>query len=172
MAAAVGCRRSNMLLAISTLLLHGAHEVHGVHPLPTVQGAINSTSTTTAWRCSCSWPVWHAKLSCLHTLHPCLTRPLPAGEVSFRAKVGRRHKLSARDVYPDELGIMARYKGEGRVAMPGYKSPRWVEGELLVFTVGASPLTSGAELGFVWNVPGEKRFLILLNKLDLQECEV
>ncbi|KXZ56396.1 hypothetical protein GPECTOR_1g351 [Gonium pectorale] len=96
---------------------------------------------------------------------------VPAGEVSFRAKVGRRHRLDSRDVYPEELGIMARYKGEGRVAMAGYKSPRWVDGELLVFKVGASPVTSGAELGFVWSVPGEKRFLILLNKLDLKECE-
>ncbi|EFJ44752.1 hypothetical protein VOLCADRAFT_106212 [Volvox carteri f. nagariensis] len=96
---------------------------------------------------------------------------VPAGEVSFRAKVGRRHRLDSRDVYPDELGIVARYKGEGRVAMAGYKSPRWVDGELLVFAVGASPVTGGAELGFVWSVPGEKRFLILLNKLDLKECE-
>lgn len=96
---------------------------------------------------------------------------VPAGEVSFRAKVGRRHKLDSRDVYPDELGIVARYKGEGRVAMAGYKSPRWVDGELLVFAVGASPVTGGAQLGFVWSVPGEKRFLILLNKLDLKECE-
>ncbi|GLC35951.1 hypothetical protein PLESTB_000522600 [Pleodorina starrii] len=96
---------------------------------------------------------------------------VPAGEVSFRAKVGRRHRLDSRDVYPDELGITARYKGEGRVAMAGYKSPRWVDGELLVFAVGASPVTGGAELGFVWSVPGEKRFLILLNKLDLKECD-
>ncbi|GIL72613.1 hypothetical protein Vretifemale_2950 [Volvox reticuliferus] len=96
---------------------------------------------------------------------------VPAGEISFRAKVSRRHRLDSRDVYPDELGIVARYKGEGRVAMAGYKSPRWVDGELLVFAVGASPVTGGAELGFVWSVPGEKRFLILLNKLDLKECE-
>ncbi|GIL43379.1 hypothetical protein Vafri_1149 [Volvox africanus] len=96
---------------------------------------------------------------------------VPAGEISFRAKVGRRHRLDSRDVYPDDLGIVARYKGEGRVAMAGYKSPRWVDGELLVFAVGASPVTDGAELGFVWSVPGEKRFLILLNKLDLKECE-
>ncbi|GFR41394.1 hypothetical protein Agub_g2035 [Astrephomene gubernaculifera] len=96
---------------------------------------------------------------------------VPAGELSFRAKVGRRHRLDSRDVYPEHLGVVARYKGEGRVAMAGYKSPRWVDGELLVFAVGASPVTGGAELGFVWAVPGEKRFLILLNKLDLKECE-
>lgn len=33
---------------------------------------------------------------------------VPAGSVSFRAKTGRKHRLEARDVYPDELGIMAR----------------------------------------------------------------
>ncbi len=46
---------------------------------------------------------------------------VPASEVSFRARVGRRHRLDPRDVYPEELGITARYKGEGRVAMAGYK---------------------------------------------------
>lgn len=61
---------------------------------------------------------------------------------------------------------LCRYKGEGRVAQPGFRSPRWVEGELLQFGAN-SPLTGTAALGFVWHVPNEKRFLILLNKLDL-----
>ncbi len=65
-----------------------------------------------------------------------------------------------------------RYAGEGRVAQRNFKNPRWVEGELLVFNAKGSPLTGGAELGFVWAVPGEKRFLILLNKVDLRECEL
>lgn len=60
-----------------------------------------------------------------------------------------------------------RYKGEGRVAQAGYRNAHWVDGELLQFS-GSSPMTSGAELGFVWSVPGEKRFLILLNKVDLE----
>ena len=38
---------------------------------------------------------------------------VPAGSVSFRAKTGRKHRLEARDVYPDELGITARC-GNGR----------------------------------------------------------
>jgi hypothetical protein len=33
---------------------------------------------------------------------------VPAGSLSFRAKVGRQHRLDVRDVYPDELGIVAR----------------------------------------------------------------
>lgn len=92
---------------------------------------------------------------------------VPAGSVSFRAKVGRKHRLDARDVYPDELGIMARYKGEGRVANKAFTQPRWVEGELLVFNSKGGPLTGGAQLGFVWAVPGEKRFLILLSRVEL-----
>ncbi|MEW5303523.1 MAG: hypothetical protein WDW36_006206 [Sanguina aurantia] len=91
---------------------------------------------------------------------------VPAGQLTFRAKVGRKHRLSSKQVYPEELGIVARYKGEGRVAQAGFRSPRWVEGELLQFGAN-SPVTGTAALGFVWHVPNEKRFLILLNKLDL-----
>ena len=57
------------------------------------------------------------------------------------------------------------------MAQRNFRNARWVEGELLVFASKGSPLTGGAELGFVWAVPGEKRFLILLNKVDLRECE-
>eukprot|EP00798_Chlamydomonas_sp_ICE-L_P008659 gene8659-34110_t len=96
---------------------------------------------------------------------------VPMNQVSFRAKIGRKHKLDSRDVYPDQLGVVARYKGEGRVAQRGFRNARWVEGELLVFSSGGTPLTGNAELGFVWAVPGEKRFLILLNKVDLNDCE-
>jgi hypothetical protein len=94
---------------------------------------------------------------------------VPAGSVSFRARVGRAHRLDSRDVYPDELGIVARYKGEGLVAQKGFTQPRWVDGELLVFGGHGGPLTGGASLGFVWAVPGEKRFLILLNRVDLND---
>lgn len=64
---------------------------------------------------------------------------------------------------------LIRYKGEGRVAQKGFTQPRWVEGELLVFNAKGNALTGGAELGFVWAVPGEKRFLILLNRVDLTD---
>lgn len=53
------------------------------------------------------------------------------------------------------------------MAQAGFTSARWVDGELLQFAAGGSPLTGPAELGFVWHIPGEKRFLILLTKLDL-----
>lgn len=54
------------------------------------------------------------------------------------------------------------------MAQPGYKNARWVEGELLQFANGGNPLTGNAQLGFVWAVPGAKRFLILLNRVDLE----
>ncbi len=59
------------------------------------------------------------------------------------------------------------------MAQKGFTQPRWVEGELLVFTTKGNlgnPVTAGAELGFVWSVPGEKRFLILLNRIDLSKA--
>lgn len=99
---------------------------------------------------------------------------VPAGAASFRALVGKKHRLDARE-YPDELGVVARYRGEGRVAQPGFRNARWVQGELLQFSP-SSPLAAqaapagggpGAQLGFVWAVPGEKRFLILLNRIEL-----
>jgi hypothetical protein len=36
--------------------------------------------------------------------------------------VGRRWRLDSRDTYPEELGIAARYRGEGRVALAGFKT--------------------------------------------------
>jgi len=97
---------------------------------------------------------------------------VPAGEVSFRVKVGRKHRLESRGVYPEDLGIAARYQGQGRVAEQGFRDPHWVEGELLQFSSGGAPghrLTGGAQLGFVWAVPGTRRFLILLNRMTLPE---
>ncbi len=45
---------------------------------------------------------------------------------------------------------------------------RWVEGELLRFASN-NPATRGAELGFVWTVPQDKRYLVLLNKIELDD---
>ena len=92
---------------------------------------------------------------------------VPAGEVSFRAKVGRDRRLDIARAYPDELGVLARYAGEGRMAGRGFRDPQWVPGELLLLDGKGGELTGGAELGFVWAVPGERRFLILFNRLIL-----
>eukprot|EP00793_Prasinoderma_coloniale_P002791 PRCOL_00002273-RA len=88
-----------------------------------------------------------------------------AGEVTFRARVGRGSKLDPREVFPDDLGVTARYPGQGRVAQAGFTNPQWVDGELLVFDSRGAEMTGGAELGFVWAVPGERRFLVLFNRL-------
>ena len=55
--------------------------------------------------------------------------------------------------------------GQGRVAKAGFGDPQWVDGELLVFDSRGAEMTGGAELGFVWAVPGERRFLVLFNRL-------
>jgi hypothetical protein len=94
-------------------------------------------------------------------------RNVPAGRASFRARVGRRARLDHHGVYPEELGVLARYKGQGRAAKPGFREPQWVEGELLLLDGKGGTLTGGAELGLVWAVPGERRFLILLSRLQL-----
>ena len=47
---------------------------------------------------------------------------VPAGNVSFRALIGRKHRSSGFDMmYPPELDVQARYPGEGRVAQQGFK---------------------------------------------------
>ncbi len=52
---------------------------------------------------------------------------VPAGHVSFRAKIGRKHRRSGYDLmYPPELEISARYAGEGRVAHKGFRDARSV----------------------------------------------
>ena len=65
--------------------------------------------------------------------------------------------------------MIAAYKGEGRVAQEGFQQPQWVEGELLHLDGKGNMLTDGAELGFVWAVPGERRFLILFSRIRLPE---
>jgi len=95
---------------------------------------------------------------------------VPAGAASFRAKVGPQHKLESSFSYPEDLGVTARYKGQGRVAKPGFTERNWVDGELLVLDGRGGSLTGGAELGFVWAVPGERRLLILFSSLELPDA--
>ncbi|KAL9256073.1 EXECUTER 1, chloroplastic-like protein [Drosera capensis] len=59
---------------------------------------------------------------------------LPAGQVVFRAKVGKRYQLSQTGLgmYSDERFVLGRYKGQGRLTTPGSGKTRWVDGELLV----------------------------------------
>jgi len=94
---------------------------------------------------------------------------VPTGAASFRAKIGRSHRVPHHGVYPEELGVLAAYKGEGRVAELGFKEPKWVEGELLHLDGRSDGLGAGASVGFVWTVPGERRLLILFSRVVLPE---
>lgn len=93
---------------------------------------------------------------------------MPAGSVSFKARIGRRHRLDPNE-YPPELGVVSRYKGEGRIALQNFSNPRWVDGELLQFSRNNSPATRHADLGFVWSMPQGSKYLILLNRVSLEE---
>lgn len=48
---------------------------------------------------------------------------VPAGEVSFKAKIGRGSRLGTPDMYPPDMGVIARYRGSGCVAQSGFQQP-------------------------------------------------
>ncbi|KAG9130605.1 hypothetical protein Leryth_011852 [Lithospermum erythrorhizon] len=91
---------------------------------------------------------------------------VPAGEISFRAKVGKRYQLPHKGIIPEEFGVIARYRGQGRLAEPGFQNPRWVDGELVI--LDGKYVRGGPVVGFVYSAP-DPQFLVFFNRLRLQE---
>ncbi|XP_058759217.1 protein EXECUTER 1, chloroplastic-like isoform X1 [Vicia villosa] len=91
---------------------------------------------------------------------------VPAGQVAFRAKVGKMYQLPHKGIIPEEFGVIARYKGEGRLAEPGFQNPRWVDGELVI--LDGKHIKAGPVVGFVYWAP-EYHFLVFFNRLRLQQ---
>lgn len=91
---------------------------------------------------------------------------VPAGKVAFRAKVGKRYQLPHKGIIPEEFGVVARYRGQGRLADPGFRNPRWVDGELVI--LDGKYIKGGPVVGFVYWAP-EYQFLVFFNRLRIQE---
>ncbi|XP_071736918.1 protein EXECUTER 1, chloroplastic-like [Rutidosis leptorrhynchoides] len=91
---------------------------------------------------------------------------VPAGQVAFRAKVGTKYQLPHQGIIPEEFGVIARYRGQGRLADRGFQNPRWVDGELVI--LDGKYINEGIVVGFVYWDP-KSHFLVFFNQLSLQE---
>ncbi|WOH04860.1 hypothetical protein DCAR_0624272 [Daucus carota subsp. sativus] len=91
---------------------------------------------------------------------------VPAGQVAFRAKVGKEYQLPHKGIIPEEFGVVARYKGQGRLADPGFRNPRWVDGEVVI--MDGKYIKSGPVIGFVYWAP-KYHFLVFFNQLRLHK---
>ncbi|XP_020591375.1 protein EXECUTER 1, chloroplastic [Phalaenopsis equestris] len=90
---------------------------------------------------------------------------IPAGQVVFRAKVGKKNLLPHKGIIPEEFGVIARYRAQGRLADPGFQNPRWVDGELVILD---GKNIRGPIIGLVYWAP-EQHFLVFFNRLRLPD---
>lgn len=77
-----------------------------------------------------------------------------------------RYQLPHKGIIPEEFGVVARYKGQGRLAEPGFQNPRWVNGELVI--LDGKYIKAGPVVGFVYWAP-EYQFLVFFNRLRIEE---
>ncbi|KAK1402073.1 Protein EXECUTER 1, chloroplastic [Heracleum sosnowskyi] len=91
---------------------------------------------------------------------------VPAGQVSFRAKVGEKYKLPLWSVLEKDYGAVARYKGEGRLS--GFQESKWVDVEL--FILGEEHRKEGFAIGFLFPAQ-DYYFMKLFKQLKLQSIE-
>ncbi|XP_016502849.1 protein EXECUTER 1, chloroplastic-like [Nicotiana tabacum] len=91
---------------------------------------------------------------------------VPAGQIAFRARIGKKYQLPHKGIIPEEFGVIARYRGQGRLAEPGFRKPRWVDGELVI--LDGKYIKGGPVVGFVYWDP-EYHFLVFFHRLRLQE---
>ncbi|MCI22894.1 protein EXECUTER 1 chloroplastic-like, partial [Trifolium medium] len=61
---------------------------------------------------------------------------------------------------------IARYKGDGRLAEPGFQNPRWVDAELVI--LDGNHIKAGPVVGFVYWAP-EYQFMVFFNRFRLQQ---
>ncbi|CAN4107903.1 unnamed protein product [Withania somnifera] len=91
---------------------------------------------------------------------------VPAGQIAFRARIGKKYQLPHKGIIPEEFGVIARYRGQGRMAEPGFQNPRWVDGELVI--LDGKYIKGGPVVGFVYWDP-EYHFVVFFQRLRLQE---
>ncbi|KAK1402085.1 hypothetical protein POM88_001690 [Heracleum sosnowskyi] len=91
---------------------------------------------------------------------------VPAGQETFRARVGDKYKLPPQSVLEDKFGAVARYKGEGRLT--GFQKSKWVDVE--VFIIGEEYRRDGFALGFLYSA-SKYHVLKLFKQLSLPSFE-
>eukprot|EP00252_Welwitschia_mirabilis_P003142 TRINITY_DN13225_c0_g1_i1.p1 TRINITY_DN13225_c0_g1~~TRINITY_DN13225_c0_g1_i1.p1 ORF type:complete len:658 (+),score=131.31 TRINITY_DN13225_c0_g1_i1:351-2324(+) len=90
---------------------------------------------------------------------------VPAGQVIFRAKIGKENQLPCQDIFTEHLGVFARYKGQELQPFSGFRKSKWIDAELLLLDdkgIGQA----GPHLGFL---SSHHIIPVLFNRLKLSQ---